>query len=185
MERLKDQKADQKRLSPGTSFGDRSLQRFRLRRGGPQVYLGGEVHILNRCGHGTLRLTVALVIVSQTEARHCSMRTAFLLTAPAPAVARSSKSMKGNSGTITLSGALSRPERVQLPLCSSYRLVSRHRVLAILRTGNRGSAIVEAPKCLQNRARATLKHSKGEGLASCLAGLRRFGSDACCCAVSL
>ena len=30
MARLKDQKADQKRLSPGTSFGDRSLQRFRL-----------------------------------------------------------------------------------------------------------------------------------------------------------
>ena len=26
MERLKDQKADQKRLSPGTPFGDRSLQ---------------------------------------------------------------------------------------------------------------------------------------------------------------
>ena len=39
MERLKDQKADQKRLSPGTSFGDRSLQRFRLRRGGPQVWV--------------------------------------------------------------------------------------------------------------------------------------------------
>ena len=37
MARLKDQKADQKRLSPGTSFGDRSLQRFRLHRGGPQV----------------------------------------------------------------------------------------------------------------------------------------------------
>ena len=37
MERLKDQKADQNRLSPGTSFGDRSLQRFRLHRGGPQV----------------------------------------------------------------------------------------------------------------------------------------------------
>ena len=39
MERLKDQKADQKRLSPGTSFGDRSLQRFRLHRGGPEVYM--------------------------------------------------------------------------------------------------------------------------------------------------
>ena len=36
MERLKEQKADQKRLSPGTSFGDRSLQRFRLHRAGPQ-----------------------------------------------------------------------------------------------------------------------------------------------------
>ena len=28
MERLKDQKADQKRLSPGTSFGDRSCSDF-------------------------------------------------------------------------------------------------------------------------------------------------------------
>ena len=41
MARLKDQKADQKRLSPGTSFGDRSLPRFRLHRGGPQVTLEG------------------------------------------------------------------------------------------------------------------------------------------------
>ena len=46
MERLKDQKADQKRLSPGTSFGDRSLQRFRLRRGGPQV----KEHSEEACG---------------------------------------------------------------------------------------------------------------------------------------
>ena len=38
MERLKDQKADQKRLSPGTSFGDRSLQRFRLRRGADERF---------------------------------------------------------------------------------------------------------------------------------------------------